>query len=76
MFDDFCDLADAVAMKERLLAIDDEMYKGWYAMKVATDVRPSLGGGDAIVQEILDFIGHVRDLTQNEKHLYWAFGSK
>lgn len=73
MFDDFCNHADAVAMKKRLLAIDAEMYKGWYAMSLA-DARTGLGGGNATPQEIWQFINHVRLLSKDKTHLYWAFG--
>jgi hypothetical protein len=76
MFDDFCNHVDPAAVKKRLLAIDDEMYQGWYAMQVATDFRTHQGGGNAIVQETWDFVRHVSLLTEDEDHLYWAFGKK
>jgi hypothetical protein len=76
MFEDFCSHVDPAAVRKRLLAIDAEMYKGWYAMQVATDFRTHQGGGAALPQEIWDFVRHVSLLTQEEKHMYWAFGSK
>jgi hypothetical protein len=76
MFDDFCSHVDPEAVKKRLLAIDAEMYKGWYEMQVATDFRTHQGGGDGVPQEVWDFVRHVSLLTEDEDHLYWAFGKK
>jgi hypothetical protein len=73
MFDDFCDHADAVAMKNRLLAIDAEMYKGWYELTLV-DFRTHQGGGSVYPQICGDFIDHVSKLSRNKNHLYWAFG--
>ena len=73
MFVDFCDRADAVAMKDRLLAIDAEMYKGWYELTLV-DFRTHQGGGSAYPKICSDFIEHVKKLSRNKNHLYWAFG--
>ncbi len=73
MFDDFCDHADALEMKKRLLAIDDEMYKGWYALSLI-NFKTQFGGGGAYTQIIEDFLNHVIKLSQDKTHLYWAFG--
>ena len=74
MFDDFCNHADPMAMKKRLLAIDKEMYKGWYELTLI-DFRTHHGGGSAYPKIIEDFINHVIHLTKDKNHLYWAFGS-
>ena len=67
MFDDFCNNADASAMKDRLLAIDAEMYKGWYELSLV-DARTSQGGGGAYPQIVGDFIDHVTNLSKDKKH--------
>ena len=44
MFDDFCgDQEDFDAIKKRLWAIDEEMYKGWHEMELDS-ARSGLGG--------------------------------
>jgi hypothetical protein len=74
MFDDFCgDQEDFDAIKKRLWAIDEEMYKGWHEMELVS-ARSGLGGGGAYKGEIEDFIGHVSSLSRDKSHLYWAFG--
>jgi len=72
MFEDFCDRPDAAAMKDRLLAIDAEMYKGWYELSLV-EFRTHQGGGSAYPQIVGDFIDHVSSLSRNKSHLYWAF---
>jgi hypothetical protein len=73
MFADFCRKVDPAAVKKRLLAIDDEMYKGWYQMTLV-DFKTHHGGGSVHPIEIESFISHVISLTKDENHLYWAFG--
>ena len=73
MFADFCRKVDPAAVKKRLLAIDDEMYKGWYQMTLI-DFKTHHGGGSVHPIEIESFVSHVRSLTKDKNHLYWAFG--
>ena len=73
LFDEFgCGDWDAAAMKARLEAIDDEMYKGWHELDMVS-AKTSQGGGTAFGEMVWDFINHVRLLTQDETHLYSAF---
>src|SRR5262249_48939776 len=74
MFDDFCgNQDDFSALKNRLWAIDEEMYKGWHEMDLVS-AKTVFGGGSVYPQEVEDFIKHVSFLSQDKTHLYWAFG--
>jgi hypothetical protein len=73
MFDDFCTDWDVVAMKQRLVAIDAEMYKGWYELSLI-DFRTHHGGGSAYNELVEQFNDHVVKLAKDKTHLYWAFG--
>jgi len=74
MFDDFCgNQEDFDAIRKRLLAIDEEMYKGWHEMDLVS-ARTQFGGGSVYPGEVEAFINHVSGLSQDKTNLYWAFG--
>jgi hypothetical protein len=74
LFDDFCSTPqDDAALRSRLESIDDDMYAGWHELELV-EARGGMGGGTAQGDMIYDFIGHVRFLSKNNRHLYWAFG--
>jgi hypothetical protein len=64
---------DFDALTQRLLAIDDEMYRGWNEMDLVS-AKTGMGGGNAVPAEVWDFVQHVSFLSGNKTHLYWAFG--
>jgi hypothetical protein len=72
MFDDFCGNWDATAMKARLLAIDNEMYKGWYPFGVI-DFRTLFGGGSTIPDLVVELKDSVISLSNDKTSLYWAY---
>jgi hypothetical protein len=72
MFDDFCGNWDATAMKARLLAIDDEMYKGWYQIGLI-GFRTQFGGGSTIPELVVELQNSVVSLSNDKTSLYWAF---
>ena len=73
LFDEFgCGDWDAAAMKARLEAIDEEMYKGWHELDMVS-AKTSQGGGTAFGEMVWDFINHVRLLSEDDTHLYSAF---
>jgi hypothetical protein len=57
----------------RLLAIEREMYKGWYAMDMVS-AKIQMGGGGAYSSEVEDFLTHITFLSKDKTHLYWAMG--
>jgi hypothetical protein len=86
LFDDFCSMSkDYAALRSRLESIDDDMYAGWHELELV-EARTGMGGGtaDEIPDNregqagrpglIYEFIGNVRSLSKNNRHLYWAFG--
>jgi hypothetical protein len=72
MFDDFCGNWDAVAMEARLLAIDEEMGKGWYQLGLIS-FRTQFGGGSTIAKLVVDLLNNVVSLSNDQSSLYWAF---
>ncbi|HYP07404.1 MAG TPA: LysM domain-containing protein [Bryobacteraceae bacterium] len=68
-----CDASDSAALKAKLEWIDAEMYKGWYQLSLI-DAQTSQGGGNAYGELVGPFINHVRLLSKDKSHLYWAFG--
>jgi uncharacterized FAD-dependent dehydrogenase len=60
-------------MKDRLEEIDEDMYQGWYQKSLAS-ARTGMGGGDAIDQLVVDFLHHMDLLSEDDTHLYSAFG--
>ena len=74
IFDEFCDNQDDFdALTQRLLAIDEEMYRGWHEMDLVS-AKTGAGGGNAVPTEVWDFVQHVSFLSRDKTHLYWAFG--
>jgi hypothetical protein len=74
IFDEFCDNQDDFdALTQRLLAIDEEMYRGWHEMDLVS-AKTGMGGGNAVPGEVWDFVRHVSLLSGDKTHLYWAFG--
>ena len=72
LFTDSCGAFNAQAMKDRLESIDEEMYRGWHELDMVS-AKSSQGGGSAFGEMVWDFINHVRLLSEDEAHLYWAF---
>jgi hypothetical protein len=68
-----CGHWDPTAMKDRLEEIDEDMYQGWYQKSLAS-ARTGMGGGDAIDQLVVDFLHHMDLLSEDDTHLYSAFG--
>jgi hypothetical protein len=70
LFNDFgCGQWDANAMKDRLIRIDQDMYKGWYEMTII-DFKTHQGGGASYDVEIEHFVNHVTHLSKDKNHLY------
>jgi hypothetical protein len=73
LFEDFaCGHWDADKLRDSLVDIDDEMYKGWHEMDMVA-AKTSQGGGSAFGPLVEDFINHVIFLSQQDNHLYSAF---
>jgi len=72
LFDDFSCKFDAVAVKERLEWVDEQMYMGWHDLDMVS-AQASQGGGGGFGDMVWDFINHVNLLSQDPTSLYWAF---
>lgn len=73
LFDEFaCGAWNANDLKDRLEAIDDLMYKGWYEMTLV-EFKTHHGGGSAYDPAVEHFLNHVTFLTKDDNHLYAAF---
>jgi hypothetical protein len=72
LLDDFACQFDAVAVKQRLEWIDEEMHKGWHDLELVSG-QSSQGGGTGYGEMVWDFVNHVNLLSQDDTHLYSAF---
>jgi hypothetical protein len=73
LFDEFaCGAWNGNDLKDRLVAIDDLMYRGWYEMTLV-EFKTHQGGGSAYSPAVGHFLDHVTFLTRDDNHLYAAY---